>query len=395
MASKVASQVGWPFLVGFITLGRWLLQAFYQVCKLRRLRERVLFMSRQGDQPSEDFILLDGALQGLDPRVSCVTLCKKIKPGLLGKVAYVAHMFKQIWYLASARFVIIDSYCLVVSLLKHRPELKVLQIWHAMGAMKKAAYSSLDKPGGRSSRLAKLMRMHRGYDYVLASSPACVPFFAEMFNVPEAIVQISPLPHVDLLLDAEYESRLRERVLRRYPQLADKQTILWAPTFRSDEHDLQRHVDSLCASLDFERYNLIFSPHPLSNIRINNPLVIRPQGFSSLELAMAADHLVCDYSSIIFDYLIVGKPLYFFCFDLDDYGVERGLYIDYRSEVPGRPLMDIGELLEAISSGESSQARQASFLHRYVRIPDGSVSDHLAAFVLEQMQPSKVPQPVD
>ena len=56
------------------------------------------------------------------------------------------------------------------------------------------------------------------------------------------------------------------------------------------------------------------------------------------ELYLAADAMVTDYSSTMFDFAITGKPLLFFTYDLDDYRDDlRGFYFDFAESRPGRP----------------------------------------------------------
>jgi hypothetical protein len=63
------------------------------------------------------------------------------------------------------------------------------------------------------------------------------------------------------------------------------------------------------------------------------------------ELYLAADALITDYSSAMFDFAITGKPLYFYTYDLAHYRDEmRGFYFDFEAEAPGPLCMDMNEL---------------------------------------------------
>ena len=66
---------------------------------------------------------------------------------------------------------IIDGYCIPVSVLHHRKELRVVQVWHALGAIKKFGRQALSVPGGRDKELAERMGMHKHYDAVLQQKP--------------------------------------------------------------------------------------------------------------------------------------------------------------------------------------------------------------------------------
>ena len=52
------------------------------------------------------------------------------------------------------------------------------------------------------------------------------------------------------------------------------------------------------------------------------------------DIMIAADILVSDYSGIIFDYSLMGKPIFLWPYDYDKYNEIRGLYFDIRKELP-------------------------------------------------------------
>ena len=64
-----------------------------------------------------------------------------------------------------ARVLVVDTYAIVASVLRHKSDLTVIQIWHALGAFKKFGISILGQEEGRDERIARAMRMHEGYDH--------------------------------------------------------------------------------------------------------------------------------------------------------------------------------------------------------------------------------------
>ena len=109
----------------------------------------------------------------------------------------------------------------------------VVQIWHALGNMKKFGYATLDTPEGHSSETARLMHMHEGYDAVAVSSLNFRDDLAAGFNVDPSIVFEAPLPRVDLLRDPAVSLRGSARPsCRDHPEMAGKKTIVYCPTFR-------------------------------------------------------------------------------------------------------------------------------------------------------------------
>ena len=110
-------------------------------------------------------------------------------------------MLQEMYHLATSRACITDSYMAAISVLRHKPSLTVVQMWHALGAIKRFGLASLDTEEGRSSRFAAAMRMHQGYDWVIAGGTRMVQPFAEAFGVDPSHVLPIGTPRVDLLLD--------------------------------------------------------------------------------------------------------------------------------------------------------------------------------------------------
>jgi CDP-glycerol glycerophosphotransferase len=98
------------------------------------------------------------------------------------------------------------------------------------------------------------------------------------------------------------------------------------------------------------------------------------------ELLLAADVLVTDYSTLMFDFANTGRPMLFFTYDLDSYENDiRGFYIDFRAEAPGPLLRSEDELLDALRDlGEGVPAqyaeRYAAFSAAYCELDDGGAS---------------------
>ena len=72
---------------------------------------------------------------------------------------YAFVTLKSMYHLATASVCVLDSYWPAVSVLHHKKQLAVIQMWHAMGKIKKSGYQSLGKKFGRSDMIAREMRM--------------------------------------------------------------------------------------------------------------------------------------------------------------------------------------------------------------------------------------------
>ena len=351
-----------------IRAAAFVLNGFYSLFKLLPVQKKITYISRQSNSLSVDYQLVIREMSRRHPEYQNVTLIRMIGKGFREKLGYCFHMIRQMYHVATSEIVVLDTYCIVVSLLNQRRSLTVIQMWHALGAMKKFGYSILDKGEGTDSSMAKAMRMHRNYTYVFTSSEFCSRYFAEAFHVTMDQMVVMPLPRLDLLHDEEYVRGIKEKIFERYPCLCtgEKRTIVYTPTFRKDggdfeEEELKRAAEQLAGAVDFERYNLVMKFHPLSQITLEHEGTIVDTEFSTIDFCQVADTIVLDYSAVVFEASMLGKPMYFYTFDYDSYMRNRDVYIDFRKYIPGIMSEDAESLMSAIDSGASDTARLEKF----------------------------------
>ena len=215
-----------------IRIGICILNIIYFFMKLLPQQKKVVFLSRQSDSPSLDITMLQDKITELHPEYETVVLCKKLNHDMQSAIDYCSHMMHQMYHLATAEVAILDSYCIAVSILHHRKKLLIIQMWHSVGTMKKFGYSILDKPEGSSSEIAKLMKMHANYDYILAAGEGYKEHLAEGFQYPLEKIVTLPLPRVERLKNQKYQNEMLWKIFEVYPKLSFKINILYIPTFR-------------------------------------------------------------------------------------------------------------------------------------------------------------------
>ncbi len=316
---------------------------FYRFYKLRKVQNKVAFISRQSEKPSTDFRYLISALRAEHPEYALEVHCKMIPEGITGKIKYVKELFVQMKAMATSKVVVLDGYCILASMLKHRKELQIIQLWHALGAFKKFGRSILDREGGKSSAVANAFKMHDNYTLIAASGDKCVPAFSEAFGQPaEKFVPIG-IPRMDYLTSEEENERLKEAVFAKYPELDNgKKNILYAPTFRDTDEDrraLAEAAEDLINRVNYDEYNLIFKHHVVDTNKEqlyydSRTNCVEGEAFTGMDFMAVADAVITDYSSIIFEAALKDLPIYLYCFDSDKYIDERGFYIDFWRDIP-------------------------------------------------------------
>lgn len=371
-----------------IKVGIIVLNWFYSLLKLLPVQNKITYISRQMNTIPQDFQLIIDNFSKKDKSFKHIVLAKRIPSHMVGKLLYCFHIFIQMYHIATSKAVLLDTYCIPVSILKQRENLIVIQLWHALGAFKKFGYSILDQKEGSSSKIAKTMKMHYNYTYVLSSSEYASHFFAEAFHVDESKVLIYPLPKTDLLLNSELKESIIKKIYNRYPILNNgKRTIVYAPTFRKDTEDnLKDGIMKLINKIDFNNYNFVLKKHPLTEFVINDDRIIEEHDFSSLEFFHVADCIITDYSASLFEASLLNKPIYFYAFDYEEYMQGRNFYFDYKTMVPGKICYNADELVNELENVEFNYDRLREFNELMIKKPKLSYTDDFVDFLIQKLK---------
>lgn len=361
------------------------LRIVYFVIKIFPTRNKIVFLSRQSDTPSIDFNLLRDEIKRKDNSVKIVMLTKTLGKGILDKLGYAFHMWRQMYHLATSKVAIIDGYQITVSLLNHKSSLTVIQLWHALGSLKKFGYSIMDKKEGSKKAIIESMNMHKNYNIILSSGEIAKKNYAEAFNTDISKIKIMSLPRVDFLLNKSYASKTKSRIYHEYPKLDNgKQTILYVPTFRKTG---EVEVAEVLNIVNLKKYNLVTSLHSgIESVYVgdkNN--VKRGNSFSGLELLLVADCVITDYSAISFEAAVARKPIYFYVYDYKTYKDNRDMYIDFEKEMPGVISDNIEVIYKEIEKNNCDMARVNAFASKYVENLGTNNTSKLAKMILKQM----------
>lgn len=358
-----------------LTIGIALANAVYEVLKLVPTRDKVTLISRGNDFTSIDFRFLTAEIENQSPATQIVVLNHPLR----NRLAYPFSMAREMFHIATSRAVVIDTYVIPVSILRHKPGLIVVQIWHALGAFKAFGQLAVGRDEGSSADLARIMRMHQNYTYVSAPSAATADIYRQCFGVDSSHIVLSGSPRVDYLLDADGQSAQRARLREKYNIPRNHQVVLFAPTFRKSSGI---PVSELVSSLDTDLYTVLFRKHPLDRLTdTSESAIVVPDEREGIELLAVADHVVTDYSAIAFEAAVIGKPVYFWTFDRADYDAKRGFVLDFDREAPG-PINDSAEeIARAIFAGGDT-ARIRAFARKFVETTTFGNSRRIAEYVL-------------
>lgn len=355
---------------------------YFFIKRFTPVTDKVVFLSRQSDSPSENFRLLAEEFTAYDPDIECEFYCKLGLKSSMG-LGDIAMMLRQMKALAGARVCITESYCIPISILKHKPNLKIIQIWHSMVAIKKFGWQTLDMPEGSSSSVARIMQMHAGYDYIIVGSEYMRPFFAEAMHTP--IEKILPLgmPIADRILQSERSNdELRAAFDEMYPNAKGKKLVVYLPTMRRGEA-----VD--CAELverfHYNEFALVIKLHPLDHDTIiYNTRVIIDTAFTTEQAIALADAVISDYSGAAAEAALLDKPVYFFTPDLVRYNKRCGINVDPLTVFPHVSFADAGDLIDAVCHERATQEDIDRVRELLCGGCDGNSAENIVTLAMQQ-----------
>ena len=342
--------------------------------KGKKIKNRVLFVSiRSNDTLTGNALSLYQQVKGCRKQY----ICRKL-PHDIDTAVEISRL------IMTSRIIVTDDYLKYVRYIPLQPQQRLIQIWHACGAFKQF--------GLRGTNLARKtdVATHAQYNLVCVSGQALRAIYADAFDVDINKVYALGTPRTDVFYDESIKADIRDRIYRAHPDLFGKHVILYAPTFRDVGKDrTQFHpdldFDLLSESLQEDQV-LVVCPHPLMENSIldksyDNIFVYRD--YPTNDYMMVSDLLITDYSSVIFEYALLNKPIVFFCYDINIYN--RGFYLRYPEDLPGPVITDQKELSEYLASIKDYTVSDQfqNFLDRYMSSCDGRSSERIAGLIMD------------
>jgi len=233
-------------------------------------------------------------------------------------------------------------------------------------------------------------RAGRGISLFPVAGPSVVPNIASAFGVPpERIVVTGDIRDDVLLAGSEDDRRAAAQALlaAAAPDLpAGSRIVLFAPTWRDGNADptvpTADEWQSIGRWLDRHDAVLLVRTHPLGRGDFSDGPRISPR-IRMLDLdalrelnhvLWAVDTVVTDYSSVVFDYALVGRPVVFFAPDLDAYAASRGFYRSYEWFSGGRSVTTWADVLAQL--GEALDEDVDGTGHRHARAIRREIFEH-------------------
>ncbi|HPU12897.1 MAG TPA: CDP-glycerol glycerophosphotransferase family protein [Aeromicrobium sp.] len=252
---------------------------------------------------------------------------------------------------------------------------RYLQAWH--GTPLKRIANDIVKPQLSAGYTAAMGREVQAWEALLAQNEFAAVVLPKAFGFERRTI-VEGYPRNDALVA---DPGLRERT-RVALGLGNELVVLYAPTWRDSARDADGRR-AFVSHLDTSRLHAELGATVLVRSHSNTAAArgsIKADGVVDVTahpditaLMAAADVLVTDYSSVMFDFAVTERPQVFLVPDVEQYrDVDRGFYLDLDQIAPGPLVTTTDELIEALRDpGAGYAAPRSAFRHEFAPKDDG------------------------
>lgn len=362
----------------------------YQLDRKRPLVNAVLFESFQGkvigDSPFDIFLGLKDARPDLQ-FIWVTAPATKAPAGTTG-VAFGSPAYLRA--LATSKYLVNNSN--FPPYFRKATGQIYLQTWH--GTPLKRLGRDITQNNLTKSYLDTMDREAKAWDYLISPNAFCTEVFPSCFGYQGEILETG-YPRNDKLSTATAEERQR---IRASIGVTDPSVtlVMYAPTWRDYSRTATGNWQSvfyLDENLELpEGFKLIYrghtNTHEAHKDGEHSRFIDVTRYPNITDLYLAADVLITDYSSVMFDFTVTGKPIIFMTPDLERYRAERGFYFDFEAEAPGPILNTQDEVLHALQSldevSRNYQTKYRNWQLKFDAHEDGKAASRVIAKVFAE-----------
>lgn len=299
-------------------------------------------------------------------------------------------LIKLSYYIMTSKVIIVDNTNPCFAFIRLKKQQKLIQLWHACGPIKKLG---LDRP---SYNPYELFCNDQYDDFIVSSDNECKNF-GSAYNIKEEVFTKIGYPSMDLLI--HNHEKYEKEFFEKFPDLVNKKIIIYMPTFRLTNdysgylrgYDYDICWDNLNEYLSENNCIFLIKRHP---VMLENDIKIITKEYSNIldiydisnfQLLAASDLLITDYSGIFNEYLLLNKPVIFYCPDLEEYLKYTGLYFNISNDFPGTFCQTYDELKNAISNQEYD-VDYSEYKEKFLKYCDGNSTKNLLKIINEYLE---------
>lgn len=391
------------FMKYYNRLRRWGIKVIYaffyhwhRLVHRKRTMKTIMFMSEQSEELSTNIMsvydrMVERGMVGDQYRVLFSARATVANPHY-----GVPSWLKMLNKIAQAQMIFLDDHAPVFDWLFLKDTTTLIQLWHAGAGFKSSGYSRWGHNGCPAP-----YGCHRQYKYGIAGSRYIAHFFSEVFGINTEQILPTGMPRMDEYNDPEHRREKEKEIHQQYPLINGKKVILFAPTYRGTNHFDAHYPYQL---IDFDRlykfcgdeYVVMFKMHPW----VADPVPIPEQYLDKFvdvgrypninDLFYVVDLLITDYSSNIFEFSLMRKPMLFFAFDEIQYSFSRGFHRPYEESAPGKVCHTFAEVMDALENQDFEYEK----VERYVTMQFDHIDSHACDRVIDWILLGNIPQDI-
>ncbi len=359
----------------------------------------ILFMSEQSDKPGANLTSLYNRIieRNLDKNYKIYFYARKATSERQG----ISSWFKLVCILSKCDRIFIDDHAPIFDWLELNKNTELIQMWHAGAGFKSSGYSRWGHKGGPGPKSC-----HRQYKYGIAGSKNIAPFFAEVFGINEEQILPTGMPRMDEFLNKNYRATKTKELYEIFPLCKGKKVILFAPTYRGRSRKNAYYPYEL---IDFnqlyefcgDKYVILFKMHPWVSAGVpiksqHKEIFIDVGTYPNInDLFYITDILITDYSSSIFEFSLMRKPMLFFAFDKHQYSSSRGFHRDYEKSAPGKVCYSFDEMMNALENEDFEYEKVEEYIEKHFDYIDSNACDRVIDWILLDKLPDSIKKKID
>lgn len=308
----------------------YILNFIYRLIYLFSKKDKVLFLTENMDELNSNLKCL---YEYISPRYKTRIYSKDIYRGRKNIFKTIIQKNKELFALARSKYVFVDNYVSLLTIINPVKSQKIIQLWHAGVGFKAVGYARFGKEGSPHPFIAG----HRKYTHAFVDKEELVDIYKEVFGAKTEIFNVSGMPRLDGFTDKNRIDKVVDKIYNELPLLKNKKIILFSPTYRGTGSTFANYdyskLDLIRINEYCEKNNFIFvvKMHPFVKDKLEIPEecsnnIIDLSKMDINELIYIADIMITDYSSCAYEYSYFNRPLIFYRYDKELYEYLRPMH---------------------------------------------------------------------
>lgn len=326
-------------------------------------------IERLAEKYSDDFLLFfteNNRLYAEKLAEKGVPICLYNKKKLL--------LHNGISYLKQARVIAADNYFPELAILKPNKERRIIQLWHAIGAIKTFGWEDPANLQRSTSDQRRFQKVYDSFTDIIVSSDAMGQVFVNSWQVQPMVLRCLGFPKADRLIQQSVASENRHR-------------ILYAPTYRADSVEMMAVIESAVQAFSqLSEKNVLLKLHPAVNIdKPALPKNVKLTQEPLEQLFPQTELLITDYSASLFEFMVSRKngKVIFFVPDAEVYKNNPGIQTGFLEDAPGPVVRTTEELSKVLKKNEYHfyKEKAARWEEQWNQYNDGKAGERVLALV--------------